>query len=209
MRGWLARVALLLALAPITASADTSPSVLAAIVGNDGSAITRFTLRFSEPMAPLGRGSAPMSMTCPVPGEGRWVDPATYVWEFERPLPGNTSCKAELKDGLQTLDGDAVAGTRSFTIDSGGPFPRAVLPRAGSWIEEDQAFFVATNGPVDRASIAAGAYCTVDGIGERIPVDLLPVDTPERILSEMSDRWDRRDFLETAGLPGELPEARA
>ena len=200
MRGWLVRVAVLLALAPITASADTLPTVEAAIVGHVGTSITRFTLRFSDPMAPLGRGNAPMNMCCSVFGEGRWVDPSTYVWEFERPLPGGISCQAELKDGLRDLEGREVMGNRIFPIDSGGPFARAVLPRWGD-IEEDQVFFVATNGPVDRASVATGAYCTVDGIGERIPVDLLSRDTPEKILSAMTDRWDRRSFLEGAGLP--------
>jgi uncharacterized protein YfaS (alpha-2-macroglobulin family) len=207
MRGWLYRVAVLLALLPITASADTPPSVLTATAGTDGSAITRFTLRFSEPMAPLGRGSQPIGMTCAVGGSGRWVDPVTYVWEFAKPLPGGITCTAELRDGLETLDGDEVRGTRSFAIDSGGPYPRSLLP-SGSWdgIEEDQTFFVAVNGPVDRASVAAGAYCAVDGIGERIPVDLLPADTAGRVLAEMGERWNRRTFLEEAGLPGELPE---
>ncbi|HEX8241773.1 MAG TPA: MG2 domain-containing protein [Allosphingosinicella sp.] len=210
MRGWLYRLAALLALAPITASADTPPSVLTATTGTDGSAITRFTLRFSEPMAPLGRGSAPIGMTCDVKGEGRWVDPETFVWEFARPLPGGISCTAELKDGLETLAGHKVIGTRSFTIDSGGPYPRAVLPR-DSWdgIEEDQTFIVAVNGPVDRASIARGAYCAVEGIGERIAVDLLPGDVAARVLSEMGNRWTRRNFLEEAGLPGNLPDKAA
>jgi alpha-2-macroglobulin len=207
MRGWLYRVAVLLALLPITASADSPPVVLTATPGNDGGAITRFTLRFSEPMAPLGRGGTPIAMDCKVGGAGRWVDPATYVWEFAKPLPGGITCTAELRDGLETLDGDEVTGTRRFTIDSGGPYPRSLLPR-GSWdgIEEDQTFFVAVNGPVDRASVAAGAYCAVDGIGERIPVDLLPAATAGRVLADMGDRWNRRSFLEEAGLPGELPD---
>ncbi len=206
MRGWLVRVAILLIL-PITASANTPPSVLTATIGTDGSAISRFTLRFSEPMVPLGKGDAPMSMECVVPGEGRWTDTETFVWEFEKPLPGNTTCTAELKPGLKTSAGRALTGTRSFPIDSGGPFARAVLPREGnSGIEEDQTFFVATNGPVSRASIASGAYCSVDGIGERIPVDLLPADTAGRILSQLTETWQVEGFLEEAGQPGELPD---
>jgi hypothetical protein len=204
------RVAALAALVPITASADSPPQVIMASPGTDGSAIARFTLRFSEPMAPLGRGASPIAMDCKVDGAGRWVDPATFVWEFEKPLPGGTTCAAELKEGLETLNGEKVIGTRSFQIDGGGPHPRALLPR-GSWdgIEEDQTFIVAVNGPVDRASVAAGAYCSVDGIGERIPVDLLPAGTAERVLAEMGGRWARRSFLEDSGLPGDLPESRA
>jgi hypothetical protein len=91
MRGWLVRVAALLALVPITASADTAATVVTATAGTDGSAITRFTLRFSEPMAPLGGGNAPIGMTCAVKGEGRWVDPGTP------PSSGNSPsrCRAE------------------------------------------------------------------------------------------------------------------
>lgn len=210
MRGWLCRIAVLAALLPITASADSPPVVLTATTGHDGGAIARFTLRFSEAMAPLGKGGTPIAMNCAITGAGRWVDPATYVWEFDKPLPGGITCTAELRDGLETLDGDEVTGTRSFAIDSGGPHPRSVLPR-GSWdgIEEDQTFFVAVNGPVDRASVAAGAYCAVDGIGERIPVDLLPAETAGRVLAEMGERWNRRYFLEEAGLPRDLPDNAA
>jgi uncharacterized protein YfaS (alpha-2-macroglobulin family) len=209
MRYWLARFAfVLVVLSSITASATTPPAVLTATAGTDGTAIARFTLRFSEPMAPLGRGSPPLTMTCAVGGAGRWVDPATYVWEFERPLPGGLTCHAELRDGLKTLAGHDVTGTQRFPIDSGGPFARAVLPGSGyGEIEEDQAFFVIANGPVDRASVAAGAYCTVDGIGERIAVDLLPADSAGRVLAALGDTWRRRNFLESAGLPAQLPLA--
>jgi hypothetical protein len=212
MRGWLVRVGVLLALAPITASADTIPSVILATPGTDGSAITRFTLRFSAPMVPLGQGvgRAPISMECAVEGAGRWIDPDTYVWEFEKPLPGDTACTATLRDDLETLSGDPVRGTQRFEIDSGGPYPRAILPRRG-WdaIEEDQVFLVAVNGPVDRASITSNAYCAVDGIGERIPLDLLPGDTAERVLTETGERWASRNFLEEAGLPSPLPDSGA
>jgi len=82
MRNWWTRVALvLLALAPVTAAGDSPASVLQTIPGIDGNAIVRFTLRFFEPMAPLGGGDAPIKMDCTVDGAGRWVDPATYAWD--------------------------------------------------------------------------------------------------------------------------------
>jgi uncharacterized protein YfaS (alpha-2-macroglobulin family) len=210
MRGWLARVAVVLAaFGPMVASGSSPATVLTATPGTDGSPLARFTLRFSEAMAPIGGGDAPISMDCQVAGNGRWVDPTTYVWEFANPLPGGIACKAVLKPGLKTLAGHDVVGTRLFTIDSGGPFVRAILPGESSdnGIEEDQTFFVATNGAVDRASIAAGAYCAVDGIGERIAVDLLPVDTAARVLPAMRGNWTRESFLESAGLPSPLPVA--
>ncbi len=207
MRKWFARIAAVaLAFGPIAASGDTSGTVVSATPGTDGSAIARFTLRFSEPMAPVGGGSPPIAMTCPVGGAGRWTDPQTFVWEYSSPLPGGTTCKATLNKGLTTLAGHDVIGTREFTIDAGGPFARAVLPDSGGdEIEEDQTFFVAANGPVDRASVASQAYCTVDGIGERIPVDLLPADTPARIFAQLGSDWRLRSMLDSAGLPTPLP----
>ncbi len=211
MRGWLAQIAVaLIAVGPVVALGDSPASVVAATPGTNGSSIDRFTLRFSEAMAPVGGGDAPLTMDCAVGGTGRWVDPTTYVWDYASPLPGGMSCKATLKPSLKTLAGNYVLGTSSFTIDTGGPYARAVLPdSSGDEIEEDQSFFVATNGPVDRVSVAANAYCTVDGIGERIPVDLFPAGTVDQVLAALGkDDWRTRNFLETAGIPVPLATAK-
>ena len=220
MRKGLAWVVVLLALAlaaPLRLLGDTSTNVVNAVVGRDQAGISRFTLRFSAPMVPLGQQSTPLTMACAVPGQGRWIDPQTYVWEFARPLPAGLSCKATLNDGLTDAAGASIGGTKSFPIDSGGPAVLAILPGAGTnegddeedggfgAIEEDQAFLVAVNGPVDRASILAGAYCSVDGIGERIPVDLLPPQTPEQVLTATGNGWPTQSFLQNAGLPQPLP----
>jgi len=205
---WVKLTFLLLIVGSITASASVAPSVVSATLGSDGGAVERFTLRFSDPMAPVGSGNAPLRMRCPVGGAGRWVDPSTYVYEFATPLPGGLSCEAELKEGLKTLDGRRVRGSTSFPIDTGGPFARAVMPSRGE-VEEDQAFFVAANSAVDRKSVASAAYCSVDGIGEKIAVDLLPQRQSEQLLVEMGDSWRRQSFFEAAGLPSPLPSAAA
>ncbi len=209
MRGVLARLAVvLLALAPITASGDSPATVLQATPGTDGNAIARFTLRFSEPMAPLGGGDTPIKMDCAVDGAGRWVDPTTYVWEYVHALPGGISCKATLKPSLKSLSGHDVRGTQSFTIDTGGPTATAILPdEGGDEIEEGQTFFVATNGAVDRASVASGAYCAVDGIGERIAVNLLPEDVAAKVFTGLGTDYRLTSFLDSAGLPSPLPAA--
>ena len=220
MRKGLAWVIVILTLAlaaPLRVFGDTSTSVTNAIIGRDSSGISRFTLRFSAPMVPLGQQSTPLAMACAVPGQGRWVDPQTYVWEFARPLSAGLSCKALLNDGLKDAAGADVGGTKRFPIDSGGPAVLAILPNTGSGsdaddeeggsgaIEENQVFLVAVNGPVDRASIATGAYCAVDGIGERIPVDLLPPQTIDQVLTATGRGWTTQNFLQSAGLPQPLP----
>ena len=201
-----ARLALLaLAIAPVAALGDASPQVILATPGVGDGAIERFTIRFSQAMVPLGdpRAAAPATVECSVGGEGRWVDQQTWVWEFASGLPGGTTCKITTREGLRSAAGYALASQRTFTVDAGGPTARAVLPSGGGdEIEEDQAFLVAANMPATPASVAANAYCAVDGIGEKIPVRVLPADTAAKLIAAMgSDDWTTRNFLENGGLP--------
>ena len=200
---------LLLALAPVAASSDTAPQVTMATPGVADGAVERFTVRFSEPMVPLGdpRAAGPFTVTCPVGGSGRWIDQTTYVHEFDRPLPGGVSCNFALRDGLRSLRGAHLTGQQNLTVDTGGPTARAVLPsRYGGQVSEDQVFLVAANVAPDRASVAEGAYCAVDGIGEKIAVDLLRPEAAGQLLAAMgADRYEVRSFLSDAGLPEALP----
>jgi uncharacterized protein YfaS (alpha-2-macroglobulin family) len=212
MRGWRGRLAFLaLAFGPVAASGDVTPQVVMATAGSGGGAIERFTVRFSEPMVPLGdpRAKGPFVIGCPVAGAGRWIDQQTYVHEFEGALPGGLSCHFDLRAGLESLRGISVSGQRRFTVDTGGPSARAVLPgRYGGHIEEDQVFLVAANVPADRASIAANAYCAVDGIGEKIAVDLLAPELPGKLLAALGkNRYEATNFLEEANLPTIIPAA--
>lgn len=208
MRLW-TRIALLaLAIAPVAALGDASPQVILATPGVGGGAIERFTIRFSQPMVPLGdpRAAAPATVECAVGGQGRWVDQQTWVWEFAQGLPGGTTCTVKTREGLRSAAGYALPDQRTFTVDAGGPTARAVLPSGGGdEIEEDQAFLVAANMPATPASVAAGAYCAVDGIGEKIPVRVLGADVPARLLAATSENWQTRNFLESGGLPTTMP----
>src|SRR5438309_3758016 len=200
----------LLLLAPLGASAVVPPTVLTATPGLMGRSIGRFTIRFSEAMTPIGKQRpAPIAMACPTPGKGRWTDASTYVWEYDQVLPAGSTCHATLAAGLKTLAGRAVTGTRAFTIDGGGPYAAMILPHEGNEdIEEDQAFLVVPNGPVDRASVAAGAYCAVDGIGERIAIDIVPQPMVDRVVAGLS-KYTRDELLEAATADGNAPEGAA
>ncbi|MDZ3830771.1 MAG: MG2 domain-containing protein [Sphingopyxis sp.] len=197
-----------------TAAADTVPQVTLATPGSSGTGdgtITRFTLRFSEDMVPLGdpRAKAPATNDCKLPASGRWVDTRTWVLEFERPLPGGKRCHVELRPGLTTARGVNLVGNDRFAIDTGGPSARSVLV-GGTYgdIEEDQIFLVATNVAADRASVGRFAYCAVDGIGEKIPVDILPRETAVQLWDGLgNNNWSRQSFAYDAGLPLRLPEA--
>lgn len=201
-----------LALTPIGAYAAfgaNTPQVEMATPGIGDGAIERFTVRFNQPMVPLGdpRAASPFKVECAIGGEGRWVDQQTFVYDFASPLPGGTTCKFAFVDKLRTLSGFEVGGQREFTVDSGGPIARAVLPsRYSSEIEEDQVFVVAANMGVDRASVVSNAYCSVEGVGEKIPVQVLGDDVAGKLIADLgTDRWEVRSFLGDAGLPQTLP----
>ncbi|HEU0045337.1 alpha-2-macroglobulin family protein [Sphingomonas sp.] len=202
---------LALAIAPVAASGDNSPRVVFAQPGVGNGAIERFTVRFSQAMVPLGdpRAQAPLTSACA--GQGRWVDQQTWVYDFATSPAGGTQCKFAANGTVRSVAGLDLTGTSSFTVDAGGPVARAVLPgQDGDPIEEDQTFLVAANMAPSRASVAAHAYCAVDGIGEKIPVDLLAPDLPGTLLAAMATGgWQVSSFLENAGLPSDVPEAAA
>ena len=71
---------------------------------------------FSEPMVAFGDPAAadPFDVTCPVPGQGRWVDTGQWVYDFERDLPAGHRCAFRLRAGLATLGGQALTGPREL-----------------------------------------------------------------------------------------------
>ncbi len=194
--------------APQFALSDAAPQVAFATPGTGGAsggAINRFTIRFTEQMVALGdpRATAPATIKCPVKSIGRWTDPQTYVFEFDRPLPGGITCTVSLREKLASARGGLVSGTRTFTIDTGGPTVRGIFTGGDeSDIEEDQVFLVATNTPANPQSVGGSAYCAVDGIGERIPVTVLGREAATQLLKDLGpDNWGVRNFLENADLP--------
>ncbi len=208
--------ALVLFAAPIAAISSGAPQVVLATpgsAGSNGGAIERFTMRFSEAMVPLGdpRATPPATMKCPVGSTGRWVDPQTFVFDFEKALPGGLSCSVDLTSKLTSARGVAVTGAQTFTIDTGGPSARAVLPGAyGDDIEEGQVFLVATNVTPSYQSVAANGYCSVDGIGEKIALDVMKPEVVTQVVDGLGpDNWNLRNFLESAGLPQQMPAGAA
>ncbi|MEY2925942.1 MAG: hypothetical protein RL367_419, partial [Pseudomonadota bacterium] len=213
-RLWIVPLLAMVGLLPLMARSEADPQVVMATPGTGGAhggGIARYTMRFSEPMVPLGdpRAIAPTTIKCPVNAVGRWVDTQTFVYDFEKSLPGGITCEIALRDSLTTARGKTVGGTSSFKIDTGGPRVRAMLPGETAWdddygdtIEEDQVFLVSTNTPAVPRSIIQNAYCTVDGIGEKIPMQVLGDDVAGKLLADLGDDdWSSRNFLEESGLP--------
>lgn len=146
--------------------------------------VRQVVVRFSEPMVAFGdaRADAPFDVDCAAPGRGRWSDARVWLYDFEHDLPAGLTCTFKLKPGLTSLAGNALEA-RAFRFDTGGPAVRASFPHEG-WerIDEAQIFLLGLDAPADATSVREHAHCAVQGIGERIAVELIEGDERKRVI---------------------------
>ncbi|CAH0285259.1 putative lipoprotein YfhM [Massilia sp. Bi118] len=177
--------------------------------------VRQATARFSAAMVPFGdlRAPAPIEVDCPVPGAGRWVDERTWVYDFERDLPGAVRCRFQLRKDLRDLAGQPIEGKREFLLATGGPAVLQSQPYDGSGaIDERQAFVLALSAPATPASVSAHAWCQADGIAEKIGVRILGGEAREQAL--FASRWMLQrtlhgDDMRELGKPYTLAHLRA
>ncbi|HZP92265.1 MAG TPA: MG2 domain-containing protein [Burkholderiales bacterium] len=155
--------------------------------------------RFSAPMVALGdpRLPEPFAVDCNVPGSGRWVDTRNWAYDFERDLPAGVRCTFTLVPGLKTLAGEPVDAAGPFGFTTGGPAVVETLPHEGATVDEEQAFILGLDAQASPQSIAANAYCDVQGVPERIPVQVLAGEERKAVLEARKDfvgRWLRLWF---------------
>ena len=124
---------------------------------------------FGDPKAP-----APLTLSCSdaaaTKGTGRWTSEREWVFDFERDLPPGVRCTATVKPGFKSAAGAELAGAKSYQFNSGGPFVQTIRPSTYQEIDEEQFFVLQFNGPATTASVQANVWCTMDGVGERVPV---------------------------------------
>ena len=149
--------------------------------------IRQVVVRFTVPMVALGdpRLADPFTVSCAAPGKGRWADTRNWVYDFDRDLGAGLSCRFTLRPGLKSLAGETLRGRALFSFATGGPAIIASLPREG-WeaLDEDQVFLLRLDAPATTASIEKSAYCAIEGVVERIPVQVLAGEEREKILAE-------------------------
>ena len=185
MRYWVSRALLgmlvLFAGEAFAQDAAAPPAARVEVFSPRGSAkqVRQVTARFSVPMVALGdpRLADPFTVDCAAPGKGRWADARNWVYDFDADLPAGLRCRFTLKRRRSALDGRAIAGTRAFAFDTGGPAIQSSFPREG-WeaVDEEQVFLLRLDAPATDESVRANAYCVVDGISERVPVEVLSGD---------------------------------
>ena len=143
---------------------------------------------FTADMVPLGRPDAasPFSVDCgEVKGKARWGDARTWTYLLERPLQPGERCDFRIRAGLKAANGEAFSGESSFAFFAPGPWPRSLTPRPESLIEEDQAFVIEASGVLKRESVERNVWCEADGVGNRIPVRILPDATRDEVLATL------------------------
>jgi hypothetical protein len=155
--------------------------------------VRQVTVRFSEPMVPLGdpRLEDPFSIQCPEKGRGRWVDGKNWVYDFEQDLPAGVSCEFQIKPDLKTLAGEAFGGQKRFSFNTGGPAVRASRPEKGSrLIDEGQVFIFSLDAEPEAASVLKQVYCSVEGVQERVGLRLIQGAEKEKLFQELKVKKD-------------------
>ena len=149
----------------------------------------RATAMFSANMVPLGRSDGPLPFTVDcgeLKGRGRWGDARSWSYTLERPLQAGERCDFRIKPGLTAVNGEAVSGESSYAFFAPGPWPRSITPRPGGPVEEDQVFLIDASAALKNDSVQRNVWCEAGGVGNRIPVRILPEKTRNEILASLS-----------------------
>jgi alpha-2-macroglobulin len=167
--------------------------------------VRQVTARFSAPVVALGdpRAPAPFEPECPEQGSGRWIDPRTWAYDFERDLPGGVRCTFRTRDGLTTRAGEPITAA-SFTFSTGGPTIVRIIPGAKEQIAEDQNFVLGLDAVPDDASIAEHAWFAVAGLPERIPATVVQGEQRAAIVAALPE-WQRQEPLVVLATPRRFP----
>jgi uncharacterized protein YfaS (alpha-2-macroglobulin family) len=163
---------------------------------NEVKGVRQVTVRFSEQMAPFGdpRLVEPFDIACPEKGRQRWADGKNWIYDFERDLPAGVICEFSLKPGLRTLAGSSVGGQKKFSFTTGGPAIRRANPYEGSeYIDEEQIFVLWLDAEAKEKTVLENAYCSIDGVGERVGLRIVTGGDRKQALSSVRGRYWRQE----------------
>jgi hypothetical protein len=139
--------------------------------------VRQVMVRFSEAVVALGDPNRPPPMTLECSGPApertaRWVNEKEWAIDFRSPLPPGVRCTLKRAAGWSPLQG-TLDGPTDFSFSTGGPAIERSEPWDGATVSEDQHFLLRLNGAATPASVTANTWCEIDGIGERIPVQIV------------------------------------
>ena len=129
-------------------------------------------VHFGDPKAP-----APLAVACDDAkagqGTGRWLSDKQWVFDFAADLPAGVRCAVTPVAGFKSPTGEALTAKARYAFNTGGPFVRRMFPYAWTPIDEQQLFLLELSGPATAASLGEHVWCSAEGIGERIPVQII------------------------------------
>lgn len=158
--------------------------------------VRQVVARFSEPMVAFGdpRLESPFDVQCDAKGNGHWADARNWIYDFENDLPAGKKCNFTPKSGLKSL-ANSLVEKENFSFSTGGPAVRVSQPDDGiEYIDEEQIFLLGLDAPADISSVRERASCSIEGVGERIPLNIIEGSKREEILTQQSGR--ARNFFD-------------
>ena len=173
---WLGAALVIAAAAGVTTSAQAA-RIAGVTPTGEVAQVRQVMVRFSEAVSALGDPNrpAPMTLECSGPAPertARWVNEREWAIDFRSPLPPGVRCTLKRAAGWSPLQG-TLDGPTDFSFSTGGPAIERSEPSDGSTVDEDQHFLLRLNGAATPASVSANTWCEIDGIGERIPVNIV------------------------------------
>lgn len=148
--------------------------------------IRQVRAKFSQSMMPFGEpreAIAPFDIDCPEKGTARWADDRNWIYDFARDLPAGVRCEFKIRQGLKTLSGIPVSDGRLFEFSTGGPSILSSDPYEGAQsVNEDQIFILQLDAQPTEASVLSNVYFTVEGIAERVGVQIVTGEERDQIL---------------------------
>ena len=172
----------------VLAQPSTDPGAIVEAFNPQGEVkgVRQVAARFSEPMVAFGdpRLESPFDIRCDAKGHGHWADGRNWVYDFDSDLPAGLKCNFSTRAKLKAMSGKDV-GAASFDFSTGGPAIRESWPGDGvEYIDEDQVFLLGLDAVADMASVRDHAYCSISGLGERVPLQIIDGKEREQVLAE-------------------------
>lgn len=174
--------------------------------------IQQVTARFSADMVAMGdprSKSDPFTMTCNVssrkegeePKEARvpkhttrWADSRNWSLDFDEPLKAGIRCAFKLNANFKDVAGAKTTGLEEYAFATAGPAVLGTYPTY-SWIEPDQYFVLQLDGPVDPTSVEAKAYFEVEGMPDKVPVNVIRGRSRELVIKHaVKSLWSWNAF---------------
>ncbi|MBB5019989.1 hypothetical protein HNQ59_003297 [Chitinivorax tropicus] len=157
--------------------------------------IRQVQVRFNDAAVDFGdpRRADPFTIQCATAGKGRWVDAQNWVYDFDREVPGGTSCQFKLKSDLKTPAGKTIESA-AFNFSTGSPSVINNWPGTGRSIDDEQQFLLEFDGPIVANSLLKSAHCDVEGIKERIGARLLSAAERDTLIKMLVKQPANRHF---------------